>query len=164
MATIYRKTAQGQDEIETRARRLAPRLRSALILVDGKRSEDELRKVILQQPDEALQALLEQGLIEVAAVTQARPRPEPATAPTPLGTPAVSAPAPLAPEFATLRREAVHALNETLGPMGETLALKMEKAASLAELRPLLETAVTVIGNARGGGAAARFAMRFLED
>jgi len=47
--------------------------------------------------------------------------------------------------------------------MGESLAMKMEDAASLAELRPLLETAVTVIGNARGGGAAAQFANKFLE-
>jgi hypothetical protein len=159
MATIYRKTEQGQDEIETRARHLAPRLRSALIMVDGKRNDDELRKLIPQQPDETLQALIEQGLIEVAAVTHAKPasRPEAATAP------ANTVPAALSPNFETLRRDAVRALNETLGPMGESLAMKMEDAASLAELRPLLETAVTVIGNARGGGAAAQFANKFLE-
>ena len=44
MATIYSKTADGQNEIETRARRLSPRARSTLILVDGKRSEAELGK------------------------------------------------------------------------------------------------------------------------
>ena len=36
MATIYRKTAKGVREIETRATKLAPRFRSLLILVDGK--------------------------------------------------------------------------------------------------------------------------------
>jgi hypothetical protein len=161
MAIIYRKTDQGQDEIDTRARRLAPRLRSALIMVDGKRTEDELRKLIPQQPDETLQALTEQGLIEVAQVTHARPappRPEAAAAPI-----ADTVPAPLSPNFETLRRDAVHTLNELLGPMAETLAMKMEKAVSLGELRPLLETAVTVIGNARGGAAAAKFATKFLE-
>jgi hypothetical protein len=158
MGNIYRKTEQGQDEIDTRTRRLAPRLRSALIMVDGKRSDEELRKLIPAQADETLQSLVEQGLIEVAAVTQVRPpRPEPA-APA-----ANAAPAMPSPAFETLRRNAVHALNETLGPMGETLAMKMEKAASLSELRPLLEMAVTVIGNARGGGAAAQFAVKFLE-
>jgi len=157
MGNIYRKTGQGQDEIDTRTRRLAPRLRSALIMVDGKRTDEELRKLIPAQADETLQSLVEQGLIEVAAVTQVRPRPEPA-APA-----ANAAPAMPSPAFEALRRDAVHALNETLGPMGETLAMKMEKAASLSELRPLLEMAVTVIGNARGGGAAAQFAVKFLE-
>jgi WD40 repeat protein len=37
MPTIYRKTAKGQSEIETRVHRLAPRFRSLLILVDGRR-------------------------------------------------------------------------------------------------------------------------------
>lgn len=159
MATIYRKTDQGQDEIDTRARHLAPRLRSALIMVDGRRTDDELRKLIPQQPDETLQALVEQGLIEVAHVTHAKPAPRPEAAPALADT----VPAALAPNFEALRRDAVHTLNELLGPMAETLAMKMEKATSLADLRPLLETAVTVIGNARGGGAAAKFAMKFLE-
>ena len=42
MATIFRKTEKGQREIETRALKLAPRFRSALILVDGRRSDAEL--------------------------------------------------------------------------------------------------------------------------
>ncbi len=50
MATIYRKTAKGHSEIETRAHRLAPRLRSALIMVDGRRSDDEVRKLIRSRP------------------------------------------------------------------------------------------------------------------
>ena len=35
-------------------------------MVDGRRSDDELRKLI-SQPDETLQALLDQGFIEVVA-------------------------------------------------------------------------------------------------
>ena len=56
MPLIYRKTAKGLSEIETRANRLPPRLRSALIVVDGKRNLAELRPLILQ-PDETLAAL-----------------------------------------------------------------------------------------------------------
>jgi hypothetical protein len=82
MATIYRKAAKGQAEIDTRAHRLIPRLRTALILVDGKRTDDELRLMIAQQPEETLAALLEQGFIEVVAELAAgRPRIVPATAP-----------------------------------------------------------------------------------
>jgi hypothetical protein len=72
MSTIYRKTAEGQAEVETRARNLPPRMRSALIMVDGKRTDDELRRLVLQKPDETLQALAEQGLIEVIAISAMR--------------------------------------------------------------------------------------------
>ena len=66
MPTIYIKTAEGQREIETRARRVSARARSALILVDGKRSAADLAKLI-QEPAETLQALLDAGLIAVVA-------------------------------------------------------------------------------------------------
>jgi len=73
MATIYRKTAKGQAEIETRAHRLPPRLRSALILVDGRRSDEELQRLILVQPQQMLQQLDAQGFIEVIGIAAATP-------------------------------------------------------------------------------------------
>ena len=57
MGTIYRKTEKGQAEIATRQFKLVPRLRSALILIDGKRNDEELRKLIAAQAEETLQAL-----------------------------------------------------------------------------------------------------------
>ena len=54
MSTIYRKTAKGHAEIETRALRLPPRLRGALIMVDGQRSVEDLAKLI---PGDAVQTL-----------------------------------------------------------------------------------------------------------
>jgi hypothetical protein len=158
MPIIYAKTADGQNEIETRTRRVAPRLRSALILVDGKRSDDELGRLI-QQPDETLQALLDAGLIEVSARSAARsaprePVPEPAAAP--------AAPSMSPAEFQARRREAVRAVNDLLGPQAEALALKLERAGDMGQLREPLERAVAYIANARGGGAAAQFATRFL--
>lgn len=165
MATIYRKTEKGQAEIDTRAHRLVPRLRTALILVDGKRSDNELRKMILQQPDEALAALIEQGFIELyAEMADALPRPRPL----PLAAVAPAAPvvapvsAPAGKPFEQQRREAVRAFTDCVGPMAEALAMKMEKARSSDELRPLLETARQIIGNSRGGAAAEQFATRFI--
>lgn len=73
MAIIYRKTASGIDEIETRERRLSPRVRSALILVDGRRSLEELAGLV-QQCDEMLKTLLTAGLIEMVRAP-ARPGP-----------------------------------------------------------------------------------------
>jgi len=65
MSNVYRKTERGQTEIATRQYKLAPRLRSALVVVDGKRSQFELASMIAGEPQETLQALLEAGFIEL---------------------------------------------------------------------------------------------------
>jgi len=65
MNNVYRKTERGQTEIATRQYKLAPRLRSALVVVDGKRSQFELASMIAGEPQETLQALLEAGFIEL---------------------------------------------------------------------------------------------------
>lgn len=162
MSTIYAKTAQGLHEIATRERRLSPRLRSALILVDGKRDQDELSRLI-QNPDETLQALLEAQLI--AAVASGKPARS--SKPAELDEEPAAAAAPgaglSATDLAALRREAVRALNDLLGPEAESLAMRMERAGDEEQLRAALERAVQYIANARGGGAAATFATRFLK-
>ncbi|WP_341893366.1 hypothetical protein [Variovorax sp. YR752] len=161
MATTYTKTADGQHEIETRARRLTPRARSTLILVDGKRTDAELGKLV-QQAEETLQALLEQGLIEVVATSSSRSSPKdegPASIPGPASAPS---PAMAVVEFESTRRDAVRAINDLLGPEAEMLALKIERATDELQLRAALERAVAYIANARGGGAATQFAAKFL--
>jgi hypothetical protein len=157
MAIIYAKTAAGRQEIETRSRRIPPRMRAALILVDGHRSDDELRKLI-QQPDQTLQSLLDAGLIEVMARTAPA---RPAAAPEPsLG---AAAPQALsADDLRLLRRDSVRAINDLLGPDAEALALRIERAVNAGDLRAALERAVEYIATARGGGAAAQFSSRFL--
>ena len=157
MPLIYRKTAKGLTEIETRAHRLPPRLRSALIVVDGKRDVAELRPMILAQPEETLQALAEQGFIEVVGETAPPPPPPP---PPPPATPPAAAPA--APGDSELpRRAAVRALNDLLGPAAESLSMKMEKARNLGELMPLLAQAAQSVAAMRGRAAAESFAQRF---
>jgi len=154
MATIYRKTAKGLSEIETRQYRLTPRARSALILVDGKRDVLAVKALISQQADETLALLLEQGMIELGA----KSGPAPAAA----GLEAVdiqlaiqSVPGALArPDLATCKRAAVRDLNNVLGPSGESLAIRMERARSVSDLRELVQTAAQIIGNARGRAVA----------
>lgn len=169
MATVYRKTPKGIQEIETRAFRLTPRLRSALILVDGRRSDADLRKLVTVGFDEAIDVLVQQGFIEPSGDV---PTPRPAAAaasPVPAAPAAPAAPdlrppvasAGTAGDFAALRRDAVKALNDLLGPMAESLAIRMERARSGAELAPLLETAESLIASARGPAAAADYRGRF---
>jgi hypothetical protein len=162
MGTIYRKTAEGQQEIDSRGRQLGPRLRTALIMVDGRRSDEDLRKLIAVQADETLQTLLEHKLIEVVSVSQTRPPARPGAA---ANSPSAAPVAPAAPsrDFPTLRRDAVRAVNDLLGPMGEMIAMKLEQAKNAEDLRAALERAVTVIGNARGGATAVQFARQFIE-
>ena len=175
MATIYRKTPKGRTEIETRALRLSPRLRSALILVDGRRTDAELQRMILQQPDETLRGLVEQGFIETIPSTQPtaqpgeQPRanplppvvaqaPLPAAAPSPR--PAVVGMSPRS--FEALRADLVRSFTDSVGPMSDALAIKMERARSASELRALAETAQRVIANTRGGQAATDFGTKFI--
>jgi hypothetical protein len=172
MATIYRKTAKGHSEIETRAHRLSPRQRSALIMIDGRRSDDDVRKLIPQQADETLRLLDEQGFIEIIGITQDLPAPRaiPVAVPTPAVqvAPPVTAPAaaPAAPQrdFAATRAQAVRLFTDMVGPMAESLAIKMERARSPDELRTLVQTAQRIIGNTRGGQAAADYGTRFFDS
>lgn len=63
-SNVYRKTERGQLEISTRKHKLAPRLRAALVLVDGRRSQMELAPMIGSEAPELLHSLLAAGFIE----------------------------------------------------------------------------------------------------
>jgi hypothetical protein len=78
--TVFDKTDQGRDEIATRAHHLAPRLRTLLLLVDGKRDTMELMAKVagLGLDEKALAELLDGGFIRVAAAALTN---APATAP-----------------------------------------------------------------------------------
>jgi hypothetical protein len=155
MPSVYRKTAKGQTEIETRVNRLVPRLRTSLILVDGKRTDDELRKMIAGDADEVLATLLAEGYIEAISIT-AEPR---AAAPAPAASNGASA-----RKIDETRRMAVRFLNDNLGPSAETLALKIERAANWADLKPHLEMAEHFLRAGRGPAIAQEFADKFLEQ
>lgn len=158
MATTYCKTAKGVTEIETRAFRLTPRLRSTLILLDGKRTLDELRTLVSQGLDENLEALHQGGFIEAVAVPDpVRPqRSAPAPRPAP--------PAGPSADFLAARREVLRTINEQLGPVAESLAIKMERTTSEAEFRPLLATAAQLLFQVRGAQAAQAFRARFMAE
>jgi hypothetical protein len=170
MAIVLRKTAKGLSEIETRAHRLPPRLRSALIVVDGKRDTAALAGLILQDAEGTLRWLFDEGFVEAvpgapapAAAAPARPSAAPAPA-APAASPASVGAAPAAAPtmpFEQRRRESVRALTDAVGPLGEALALKMERARQPAELEPLLALARETIANVRGRQAAADYGARF---
>jgi hypothetical protein len=170
MPTSFRKTAKGQTEIETRAHRLSPRLRALLILVDGKRDTLALAALV-PQADTLLAELTAQGFVEALLEPEAPPVPPPATpavrptvAPPTLPGPGGAAAASTPAEFEALRRNAVRALNEELGPAAETIAIRLERARGMAELRPLLVQAAQAVANMRGRAAAEAYAAKFLAE
>jgi hypothetical protein len=163
MSTIYRKTAKGQAEIETRAHRLPPRLRGALILVDGQRSEADLAKLIAVEPQTTLETLLAEGFIDVFAILADRgpittvdvPLPGPDSGPVPLS-PAAAAP------IDAVKRDAVRFLNDKLGPPAQSLAVRIERAQSMTELMPLLAQATQTLRSFGGAAVSEDFISRFM--
>lgn len=168
MATLYRKTPKGQAEIETRAHRLSPRVRGALILVDGQRDSAALAQLVGAQAAESLALLAAEGFVELVGGAAPPPpsaaptAPVASAAPTRTAEAAVVAPAAAATpaDFEKLRRQAVRALTEIIGPMAEPLAIRMERARTLAELQPLLALAQETIANTRGRQAVADYRSR----
>jgi hypothetical protein len=190
---LYRKTDKGQSEMATRANRLPQRLRAALILVDGKRMDDELHSIIPSEPESTLRWLTESGYIELAASVDSagrrssfgtseqsldsRSRPSRSL---PGGDTVASAdmermtqrgamsrtgdvpPAARTP-IEHLKRDAVRKLTDLVGPAGESAALRIERARSREELKPILDNARELIRALRGGAAADAFAAQFID-
>lgn len=151
MSTTYRKTEQGRNEIATRALRLVPRLRQALILVDGKRSDEELRKLIAPPADDTLQALLEQGHIEVIAVKAVHVVLPAEAAP---ATPLVNA---VVLTLQETRQRAVRWMSAHLGPYADSTNIRVEKAKTPEAMQAALALAVTVVRQQLGEAKAAEF-------
>jgi hypothetical protein len=149
---IYRKTTQGLIEIETRATRLSPRLRSALIVIDGKRSDIELA-ALLAQGSASLAALVQLGFIEA---TPERPPAKPAVRPVVAQAAAVAATPKL--DFEARRRQVLRAFTDCVGPAGDGLAIKLEKAKTLDDFRAQLHQAVNMVDMLRGRSQAQAFA------
>lgn len=153
---VYRKSAKGTEAIATRQHGLGPKLRSVLILVDGKRGFEELVRLsqILGDTEELLGQLLDQGFIEAVA----GPNPAPATG---AAVPA-SAPAPLAAapsiKLIDAQRFVSRRLTDLLGPNAEELCLRIEAARNLKEFQVAVGRAEGILRQYKSAHTAAEFA------
>jgi len=74
VTVIFAKTPKGVSEMETRGGGLTPRVRRILIMIDGKRSVDDLRAMALADDlSHTLGMLEEEGYIEVFKAPEAAP-------------------------------------------------------------------------------------------
>lgn len=154
MARVFGKTSKGQAEIDTRVHRLVPRLRTLLIMVDGKKTDEALR-AMLPQTDEGLTTLLEQGFVQLLA---SLPVPVPAAAP-------VAKPestTPPAMDLEATKRAASRDITEALGMEGDMISIRVERAKSMVELQPMLASAYNIMLNAGRREQAEAFKVRFL--
>lgn len=157
--SIYDKTTKGKEEIATRKYQLAPRLRTLLVLIDGRRTEEELLRNVagLGLGASALAELLEHGYI-VLATSYASLAEEPAPAELPSAEPAQAPePAQIA-QFQSIYDFYNKTIKNTIGLRGFTLQLKVEKASSVAELRELRHPYIEAVQKARGSETAAALA------
>ncbi len=149
--SIFDKTDKGRDEIATRKYQLAPRLRTLLLLVDGKHDT----RVLLQKyasvglSEESIAELLKEGFIQrVAAAPASAAKPQSAGL-------ATQSDVRRLPDGQTQFEAIYHFYTETikntLGLRGYGLQLKVEKAGSIEEFRelrrPYLEAVLKAKGN-----------------
>jgi hypothetical protein len=152
--SIYDKTDKGREEIATRKFQLASRLRALLVLVDGRRSEEELLRNVagIGLTQSALQELLEQGYILLTTSYASLPEPEEVA---PAAAAAVAAPADPVQQFRSVYDFYNKTIKSTMGLRGFPLQLKVEKAGSVAELRELRAPYLEGVTKAKGRDTAA---------
>ena len=181
MADIFRKTEQGHTEIVTRANGLSFKLRRCLILIDGRRSVTDL--LALLSEDElmiGLQLLESDGYIELGGTASTESAASSFTqvmdttmdttmdvsgrSPEELGEPAdqigyidqQGRRRRLLPLYER-RIRAAQVINELLGPVGETIAIKVEQSRNEPELEQVLRLANQYIEEIVSSTAARRF-------
>lgn len=187
------KTAKGAEELKSRAHGLAQKLRSLLIMVDGTSAAGDLLAKFggIPEVEAGLQALVDQGFVEIKGAPMAAlgapvassPAPAaPATAPgARAAAPASGAAAPLPPAAASpppgaaaapqTRQQAMSALtrmlHDAIGPDADMLTGRLEKAKTRAEFAAAVERCTEMLealaGKARAQAFGAR-AMAFADE
>jgi hypothetical protein len=165
---VFHKSAKGSEALATRSPALTPKLRSTLILVDGKRRFEELAKLaqVLGDAEQMIAALVDLGFVEQTSGGESAPdvvvgdpsQPISGAAPVSGGA-AGSAPAvrPAVP-LADAKRYAVRRLTDLLGPTAESLCLRLEGARNATEFMAAIQRAESVLRDFSGAKVAAQFA------
>lgn len=154
---IYHKTPKGTEAIANRQSGLPPRLRSLLIMVDGKRSYPDLT-ALTGECEALLDQLAQDGMIAPtggAAAVAAAPGPASSW---PDSQPVSTTPSALsAVSLPEAKRCATRLLVELLGPTSEVLCMKIESAGKLPDFVTAVKRARDIVRDVKGAAAAERF-------
>lgn len=170
--TLLVKTDKGREALARRVPELGPRLRSMLIMVDGKRSVFELDQLSagLGGGADLLEQLLAHDWIAAPGQPALSREPVPVSdtplpgarqtlpgaAPAVDTVPAAPLVSPILP-FADARRLVVRFINDQVGPPGEALAIRVEACKTAVELRDQLPRIRDGLKNHRSAATVQRF-------
>lgn len=134
LLAVLQKTEKGAEEIETRRHKLEQKLRTILIVVNGKATGAELVQKFEPIGDVTplLEQLLAGGFIREAA-----------------GAAAAGA------DFKEARGELARALTDALGPQGDPIVMQLESCKSPEDLRAFVEAQRPVLERIPGPRAKA---------
>lgn len=177
MTRILDKTEKGREEIATRKCGLAPRLRTLLVLIDGKHTEEVLLKQVvgLGLNEQSIIDLLDNGFITAQEVESAIPVASnvarsgaisagaaaaletPVVAPPPSAAESGIPPGILPPgenQFQAIYNFYTSTIKTTVGLRGYALQLKVERAGTIEDLCGLRQAYVEAVQKAKGNEMA----------
>jgi hypothetical protein len=136
LQAVLQKTEKGVEEIKTHGQGLEPRLRSLLIVVNGKATVADLIKQFerLGNVQPMLERLIAEGFVR-------------------------EVPAAASVDFKEVRLQLSHALTEAMGPAGDAIALELEGCKSMDALRAFVEEKRPSLEGALGPRIANFFAL-----
>lgn len=163
MDRILDKTDKGREEIATRKYRLALRLRTLLLLIDGKHTAEEILKQVsaLGLNEQSVNELLDNGFVQAIAggVLTESSATMPASA-VEITTPEASSEdgtpgdGSILPEGETQFQALYHfytsTIKSTVGLRGYALQLKVERAGSIEDFRDLRQAYLDAVLKANG--------------
>lgn len=116
LQSVLQKTEKGVEEIETRKHRLEQKLRTILIVVNGKATGAELVQKFEQIGDVTpiLERLLAEGFVREATAASGA-------------------------DFKELRIQLAQALTDALGPQGDPIVMQLESCKAPEEARAFVE-------------------------
>lgn len=159
--TIYIKTDKGRAEVAGRSGTLNPLQRRVLIMVDGKKTVNDLGAFVrVGELDGAMAHLVHEALIASSDYVA------PLLAPVAPGFAAASATAlPRAAtsldEFRKVRQDASNFVSVRLGASGQPICIAIERCDNPAELRKMLRGVEIFVGQLLNAEAAQAFARQF---
>ena len=138
--TTYNKTDKGREEIAARTFGLPSRMRTLLVMIDGRHPMEELLPKVtgLGLDASAVAELLAQGFIEEG---EALPPP-----------PVLPTEQELAAQYAQARAFYERTIEPTLGSRGQVLHAKLEAAQTLEDLKAMRITFFEMVNRIRGRG------------
>lgn len=146
---IYRKTDKGTQAIGNRAHGVGGKLRTLLILVDGNKKVEELKRLAAQamigESDQLLEQLVAEGLIELESAST----PDPAQNKTVAGTSSA--------DLGKAKAQATRLLTELIGPSAQELCMRIEGAKGMPQFIEAMKLAYTAVRDAKGQTVANLF-------